>query len=119
MTFEIGFGDSYPTKALFDIEYYQSHFDKTTWNSEISVLPCVEGITKFLESVKNVDFDYNQFIDDAKEIQELRGWLYEKDGNRPCFLEDNDKLHYGPRLTHIRNVITEFADKYGLYVDED
>ena len=119
MVFVIGFGDCYPEQELFDIEYYQNKVIHDLWQSEIKVLPCIGGITKFLESVKDKDFDYDQFIKDGKKIQELRGWLFEKDGNRPKSLKENDIPHYGHRLKYIRKVITDFANKYGLYISED
>ena len=56
---------------------------------------------------------------DGRKIQELRGWLFEKDGNRPKSLKENDIPHYGHRLEYIRKVITDFANKYGLYISED
>ena len=120
MVYQINYGNG---NTMFDIEYYQQKSEhertKGLWCSEIHVLSCVEGLTRFLESVKDKDFDYDQFIKDGRKIQELRGWLFEKDGNRFVSLKENDKPHYGHRLEYIRKVITDFANKYGLYISED
>ena len=120
MVFEIGFGDCYPTSPLFDIEFFQRKVGDNAWSSELRVLPCVEGITRFLQSKRNDDkFNYDEFIRDAYEIQELRGWLYERDGNKVTTLEENDKLHYEKRLPYLKDIFKIFAKKYGLYVSED
>ena len=53
---------------MFDIEYYQkqSEKNKEEWYSEISCLPCIEGLTWFLKDKFNEPgFDYEQFIKDA------------------------------------------------------
>ena len=120
MIFEIGWGDEYPTSPLFDIEFFQNKVGDNAWSSELHVLPCVEGITRFLQSKRNDDkFNYDEFISDAYEIQELRGWLYERDGNKVTTLEENDKLHYKKRLPYLKDIFKIFANKYGLYVSED
>lgn len=110
--------------VLFDIEFYQHKSEhentKGLWCSEIRVLPCVEGITRFLESKRNDrDFDYTQFIRDSHEIQELRRWLYEEDGNRFCELDVNNELHYHKRKNHIEMVINDFIDYYDLELNVD
>ena len=120
MIFEIGWGDEDPTSPLFDIEFFQNKVGDNAWSSELHVLPCVEGITRFLQSKRNDDkFNYDEFISDAYEIQELRGWLYERDGNKVTTLEENDKLHYKKRLPYLKDIFKIFANKYGLYVSED
>ena len=120
MIFEIGWGDEYPTSPLFDIEFFQNKVGDNAWSSELHVLPCVEGITRFLQSKRNDDkFNYDEFISDAYEIQELRGWLYERDGNKVTTLEENNKLHYKKRLPYLRDIFKIFANKYGLYISED
>lgn len=110
--------------TMFDIEIYQRKSEheetKGLWYSEMHVLPCVDGLTRFLESKRNDDtFNYNEFIEDAKVIQELRGWLYEVDGNKLLPLEESSKVHYGKRVKFIKTVIDAFAEKYNLYVNVD
>ena len=123
MTFEIFYSDNYPSHrgwCLFDIEYYQiqSERDKGKWHSEIRVLPCVEGLIRFYDSKKNdANFNMEEFIQEAKVIQELRRWLWEVDGNKA--VEDNYKIHYGKRYETIKKGIDEFAKKYDLLINID
>lgn len=110
--------------VLFDIEFYQQKSEhentKGLWCSEIRVLPCVEGITRFLQSKRHDDdFDYTQFIRDSYEIQELRGWLYERSGNKYCELDVNNVLHYHTRKDYIETIINNFVDLYGLELNVD
>ena len=110
--------------VLFDIEFYQHKSEhentKGLWCSEIRVLPWVEGITRFLQSKRHDDdFDYTQFIRDSYEIQELRGWLYEVDGNKYCELDVNNELHYHKRKDYIETIINNFVDFYDLELNVD
>lgn len=109
--------------TLFDIEYYkkQSNKDKSKWYSEISCLPRIEGLTRFLkEKFKDNNFDYEQFIKDAKEIQEIRGLLYEKYDNKPKSKEESNEFHYNTFGELLRNKLEGFVKKYSdLYIDID
>lgn len=110
--------------VLFDIEFYQQKSEhentKGLWCSEIRVLPWVEGITRFLQSKRHDDdFDYTQFIRDSYEIQELRCWLYEVDGNKYCESDVNNELHYHKRKDYIETIIKNFVDFYGLELNVD
>ena len=121
MVYQIYYGNR---DIMFDIEYYQTKSEhertKGLWCSEIKVLPCVEGLTRFLESKRNDDnFDYDQFIREAREIQELRGWLYERSGNKYCELDVNNFLHYHTRKDHIETVINDFVNLYNLNLSVD
>lgn len=121
MVYQIYYGNR---DTMFDIEYYQKKSEhertKGLWCSEIHVLPCVEGITRFLESKRNDDsFNYDRFIKDACEIQELRGWLYEVDGNKYCESGINNKLHYHTRKDHIETIINDFVNLYNLSLNVD
>lgn len=104
--------------TLFDIEYYLTKSDpnKNVWHSELHCLPCVRGIANFVarKALSNDEnFDLGQFINDAEVIQELRGWLYEVEGNK------DSKEHYTSRYTAILEIIKSFTDKYELYVNID
>ena len=121
MVYQIYYGNR---DVMFDIEFYQTKSEhkntKGLWCSEIKVLPCVEGITRFLESKRNDDsFDYGEFIREAHEIQELRGWLYERSGNKYCEYDVNNQLHYYTRREYIETVINDFADLYNLSINRD
>lgn len=105
--------------CLFDIEYYMIQDNKKEWYSEISSLPIVDGITLFLrDRFKEDDFDHEQFIKDSKEIQELRGLLYEKYGNRPSLMDDADRFHYW-FCKIIKQKIDIFCEKYNLCLNID
>ena len=112
--------------VVFDIEYYkkQSDKDKNLWYSEISCLPCVEGLTLFLkDNLNDPGFDIKQFIADAIEIQEVRGLLYENtwegQNNQPKPSKEADNFHYHVFGKVIKNLFDEFAKKYGMGVNRD
>ena len=122
MTFQIYWGEDFTKHrgyTMFDIEYYQTRVDKNKWQSEIHVLPCVEGLVRYTFAQKdNPDFYIEDFIRDSEEIQELRGWLWERDGTHNQPSEDSS-LHYGERYKYIENLLDEYAKKYGVYVNRD
>lgn len=109
--------------VMFDIEYYQEQY-KEEWYSEIRCLPCVDGLTRFLKDKFNEPgFDYEQFIKDANEIQEVRGLLYEHkwegQDNRPKSSEDADNFHYHIFGKVIEKLFDDFTKKYGLWIGKD
>ena len=112
--------------VMFDIEYYkkQNAKNKEEWYSEISCLPCVDGITMFLKDKFNEPgFDYEQFIKDAYEIQEVRGLLYEHQwngqNNCPKSSKDADNFHYHIFGKVIEKLFDDFTKKYGLWINRD
>ena len=112
--------------VMFDIEYYkkQNEKNKEEWYSEISCLPCVDGITMFLKDKFNEPgFDYEQFIKDAYEIQEVRGLLYEHrwngQNNCPKPSKDADNFHYHIFGKVIEKLFDDFTKKYGLWINRD
>ena len=112
--------------VVFDIEYYKerSDKDKDLWNSEISCLPCVDGLTIFLKDKFNEpDFDDKQFIKDAIKIQEVRGLLYENNwegqSNRPKPAEDANNFHYNIFGKVIEKLFEDFTKKYGMWISRD
>lgn len=112
--------------VMFDIEYYQkqSEKNKEEWYSEIRCLPCVDGLTRFLKDKFNEPgFDYEQFIKDAYEIQEVRGLLYEHmwegQDNRPKSSKDADNFHYHIFGKVIEKLFDDFTKKYGLWIGKD
>jgi hypothetical protein len=122
MTFQIYCGEDFTTHRgymMFDIEYYQYKNSNNLWQSELHVLPRVEGLVRYTLSQKdNPDFNVEEFIEDSEVIQELRGWLWEFDGrnNKP---DTEGKLHYGERYQYIESLINDYAKKYGCYVSRD
>lgn len=122
MTFQIYCGEDFTKHrgyTMFDIEYYQYRNNDELWQSELHVLPCVEGLVRYTLSQKdNPDFNVEEFIADSEVIQELRRWLWEVDGanNKP---DTEGKLHYGERYQYIESLINDYAKKYGCYVSRD
>lgn len=130
MTYYLGYTpkDKQNTRGfvMFDIEYYQKQNEKNKeeWYSEISCLPCVDGLTWFLKDKFNEPgFDYEQFIKDAEEIQEVRRLLYEHkwDGkdNRPKSSKDADNFHYHIFGKVIEKLFDDFTKKYGMWINID
>jgi hypothetical protein len=118
MTLQVYWGTDFTKHrgyVLFDIEYYKTKSDYTNeWYSEIKVLPCVEGITRYVYSRKDdKTFDVEEFIKDAEEIEELRRWLWEIEGNRDV------TQHHKSRYKYIETMLTNFSEKYKLYVNRD
>jgi hypothetical protein len=108
--------------VMFDIEYYQekSHYDPEKWISEISCLPCVDGLTLFLkDKFSEPGFDYKQFMEDAYEIQEIRGFLWERNDNHPREKDDANNFHYHMFGKAIKEIFDEFCKKYGLWMGID
>ncbi len=130
MTYYLGYTpkDKQNTRGfvMFDIEYYQkqSEKNKEEWYSEISCLPCVDGLTWFLKDKFNEPgFDYEQFIKDASEIQEVRGLLHERkwegQDNHPKSPKESDNFHYHIFGKVIEKMFDDFVKKYGLWIGID
>ena len=120
MTFQIYCGEDFTVNrgyTMFDIEYYMRRNNDNLWQSELHVLPRVEGLVRYTLSQKdNPDFNVEEFIADSEVIQELRGWLWEVNGNKP---DEQSKLHYGERYQYISTLLDEYAKKYGCYISVD
>lgn len=120
MVFEIYWGEDFSKHrgwTMFDIEYYQEESKRVPgkYHSDIHVRPCVEGLFRFFDSIKdNENFNKEEFIKDANEIQTLRGWLFEV-----ASYTIKDKSHYGEKYKYIRNKIYNFVNKYNLYLNID
>ena len=108
--------------VMFDIEYYQIPSQtKDKWFSDISCLPCVEGLTHFLKDKFNEDinFDIEEFTKAAIEIQEVRGLLYERFNNKPKEDEESREFHYHIFGKVLEKLLNDFANKYKLYINKD
>lgn len=110
--------------TLFDIEYYLTYLrtddNVKSWYSELSCVTIVKGIAQFIkESLKDDTFDFDEFVKDATEIQELRGLLYEKHGNKPRELSEARKFHYEQFDKVLDSTIRDFANKYKLNINID
>lgn len=109
--------------TMFDIEYYQVKSDNSeTWYSELRSLPIVEGTSRFLDEKLNgsdPDFDFEEFLKDSSEIQELRGLLFEKYDNKPKSKEEAFNFHHKVFRTVLAEKIDSYCEKYGLFLNVD
>ena len=70
-------------------------YNSEEWNSEIRCLPLVKGISYFIkERINNKDSNFDDFIKDATDIQEIRGLLHENWDNRPKPIANARDFHY-------------------------
>ena len=108
--------------TMFDIEYYEMPSQtKDEWFSDISCLPCVEGLTHFFKDKfkEDVNVDIEEFTKDATEIQEVRGLLYERFNNTPKEHKEANHFHYHVFGETLEKLLNNFVDKYGLYINKD
>lgn len=108
--------------VLFDIEYYQkqNEKDKNLWYSEIHCCPCVRGIGTFIKDKLNEPgFDYEQFINDAEEIEEIRGLLWERHNNKSRPNKEAYDFHYHQFGKELKEILVTFTEKYGMWIRED
>lgn len=107
--------------VLFDIEYYlEKVYNSEEWNSEIRCLPLVKGISYFIkERLNNKDSNFDEFIKDATDIQEIRGLLHEQYNNKPKSKSEASNFHYKIFGKILEGMLNDFANKYGLYINRD
>lgn len=128
MVYQIYYGDDRPRRAMFDIEIYLSLVEedcatKGLWYVELHSNSYVSGAVEFLlDKAHHKNFENNfpffEFKDDCHELEELRGWVWETHYNHPRTMKEasKDKDEW---MEYIRKKIHDFAEKYGLYVNED
>lgn len=107
--------------VMFDIEYYQkeSERNKGNWFSELHCLPRVEGLGAFLrDKIQEPDFDYDEFIRQAHDIEEVRGLLWERSDNKARIPKESYEFHRDFGID-LEKKFGKFAEKYGLWVDID
>lgn len=108
--------------VMFDIEYYlsKSEVKNDYWFSELSCLPRVKGIVSFLKDKRNDEnFNYDEFVELAEEIQEIRGLLYERYNNRPKQYDEANEFHYTFFGKILEEKLETFANKYNLHINID
>lgn len=108
--------------VMFDIEYYlsKSKVKNDYWFSELSCLPCVKGMVSFLKDKRNDEnFNYDEFVELAEEIQEIRGLLYERYNNRPKPYDEANEFYYKVFGKILEEKLEAFANKYNLYINID
>ena len=126
MVYQIYFGDrGMKHNVLFDIEVYLKQDRKGHWYSEMHSHSFGSAFINYFKSddIKALlenDVVLSNMIEDSKELEELRGWLYERLDirNTPIELSLASKRHKKV-LAYVEEKVYAFADKYNLYVNED
>ena len=128
MVFQIYFGErGMEHNVLFDIEVYLNKEDRLggDWYSEIISRAFGSAFTNYFFSVNIQELiDKGSYISDmvkdAKELEELRGWLYERANfsNTPINMNWASERHKKV-IAYVREKVYAFADKYNLNVNED
>lgn len=124
MVYQIYFGDrGMKDNVLFDIEVYLTGDGRCHWYSEIHSHSFVSAFINYFESDDMKTLLENgvvlsDMIEDSKELEELRGWLYERSDNTPMESSLASKRHKNI-LAYVKEKVYAFADKYNLYVNED
>ena len=128
MVFQIYFGErGMEHNVLFDIEVYLNKEDRLggDWHSEIISRAFGSAFTNYFFSVNIQELiDKGSYISDmvkdAKELEELRGWLYERAdfSNTPINMTWASERHKKV-VAYVKEKVYAFADKYNLNVNED
>lgn len=128
MVFQIYFGErGMEHNVLFDIEVYLNKEDRLggDWHSEIISRAFGSAFTNYFFSVNIQELiDKGSYISDmvkdAKELEELRGWLYERAdfSNTPINMNWASERHKKV-VAYVKEKVYAFADKYNLNVNED
>ena len=111
--------------VLFDIEVYLTGDNRCYWYSEIHSSAFGSAFINYFKSddmkaLLENDVVLSNMIEDSKELEELRGWLYERAdiSNTPIPFSLASKRHE-KILAYVKEKVYAFADKYNLYVNED
>jgi hypothetical protein len=128
MVFQIYFGErGMDHNVLFDIEVYLNKEERLggDWYSEIISSAFGSAFTNYFFSVNIQELiDKGSYISDmvkdAKELEELRGWLYEIANffNTPINMTLASERHKKV-VAYVKEKVYAFADKYNLNVNED
>lgn len=83
-------------------------------------LPCVKGLSYFLKDKLGEDgFDFQTFVNDGIEIQEIRTVLYEQYDNNPKAGEEADNFHYRVFGKLLKEKLKNFCNKYNCWLNID
>ncbi len=118
MTININYGKY----TLFDIEWWitENEIHRDRWHSELDCVVCVKGLCMFLkDNIGKEGFDLDEFIKNSYEIQELRGWLWERHSNTNIPLDECSKRHYHTFQPELYKIIDSYCEKYGFYKNID
>ena len=131
MIFQIYFGErGMEHNVLFDIEVYLKQEERLggDWQSEIISSAFGSAFTNYFFSVNMQEIQelinkgsyISDMVKDAKELEELRGWLYERANffNTPINMTLASERHKKV-VAYVKEKVYAFADKYNLNVNED
>lgn len=128
MVFQIYFGErGMEHNVLFDIEVYLKQEERLggDWQSEIHSSAFGSAFANYFFSVNmqeliNKGSYISDMVKDAKELEELRGWLYERANffNTPINMTLASERHKKV-VAYVKEKVYAFADKYNLNVNED
>ena len=125
MTYQIIYNSPRDNKkyCLFDIEFYQVHPEsyKDKWVSEIHCTTIVEGLVMFIKDMIQTKekFDCATFIEDATQIQEVRGLLYERLDNKPRADKEFYEFHHHVVAERLKLLFDSFCKIYGCTLNVD
>ena len=122
MVYQIYYGEERPRQTLFDIEYYLTLDDtkKDTderWYVELHCRPILSESVRFVRDILKPEL-VEDFIKDCAELEDLRGWIWERHRNWNRDI-DTAKKDYNTWMVHIEERINSFCDKYGLNLNTD
>lgn len=122
MVYQIYYGDKRPGETLFDIEYFltldESKKDTDEkWYVELHSSSFISGAVHFICDVLKPELR-EEFIKDCDELEELRGWIWERHNNHLRSIDDAKK-DYREWMVYIETKISSFCDKYGLNLNTD
>lgn len=109
--------------VVLDVEIWLDKFnrDEDLLHSKIKVITVADGLIDFIRRlISNAEFDAfdaDELKSDIVKITDLPHWLYEKNDNLSVVMEDASKRHYDVFVPHVREVLKEFCEKYGFYLD--
>ena len=77
----------------------------------------ISGAVNFICNDLNPELR-EEFIKDCDELEELRGWIWERHNNHLRSVDDAKK-DYREWMVYIENKLSSFCEKYKLNLNED
>ena len=110
--------------VIFDIEFYlkdDNFHDGRLWYSELHVVTMVKNLLIWYKDNQHnfTEETEQEFLNDIHEIDNLRGWLWEKEKNWATSSEEARRRHDRDFLPKLRKIVNDFANKYGFETNED
>ena len=110
--------------VIFDIEFYlkdDNFRDGRLWYSELHVVTMVKNLLIWYKNNQHnfTEEAEQELLNDIHEIDNLRGWLWEKEKNWATSSEKARRRHDRDFLPKLRKIVNDFANKYGFEINED